>query len=623
MDGILKRQLLLHKLVSELISILSSQLNPGEFLSRFLTSAVRLIEGEGGTVWVKRAEKLEPLFHTGKSAELVPVDEEQEGGEEGILVKMSSDTRPFVFPVRSPDGNSDGLIGIYVPIEADDGLFAILKVVKKRASNVVYQEEIELLTNMGGLVRLYLNQLHLPKVIGKMGEIQKLFQVNQEIFASIETDEIAYAVANLVPTVVGCDRCIVGIAEKDKIKIKAITGQDFIEKKSATVRNLRGIFELVGKQGEAVTITPDIAEEPGREGLHDLVSAYFEVQPFRIMQAIPVKHEDCLLGVVSIETSKESVFPPNDLAMFNFVANQTAVALKNARLYRQIPFARTWQRLGALRDKVTGWSRFRTIATTATLLVVAAVFFLKVSNKIGGDCEVLPLATYYGRPRVDGVIKEFLVNEGDRVEPGAVVALLDDTEINNRLREAEARREVTRANMAKYFGLGQMADYAIEELKMKGIDKEIELLESELKDTQVVVAGSGVVLTPNLRFTERIGKPVAKGEELVEVGRLDRLLLAVAVPEKDIKFVRHGQKIRFLLNAFPEKQFEVAAGSIRQKAEPRPEGNFFIVESEVDLPVTSFKPGMKGKAKVYADKEAVWRVVFGDMIDWFRMKVFF
>jgi hypothetical protein len=373
-----------------------------------------------------------------------------------------------------------------------------------------------------------------------------------------------------------------------------------------------------------MTITPDMEEGDGDEKLRDMVASYFDTQPFRIMRVAPIKDEKRTLGVISIETSKEDVFPPNDLALFNFVANQTATAMKNARLYEEIPLARTWHALVGLKEKVAAWPRVKAITTAAIVIaVIAALFLWKIDNKIGGECEVLPLVKYYARARIDGIIKEFKVKEGDFVERGGIVALLDDKDVRRRLRQAEAKRAITRANMLKFFGLGQVADYAIEELKMQGVEKEIEVLLSELNDTLVTVDGSGVVLTSGLRFTERIGKPVGKGEELVEVGQLDELLLDVAVPEKDIRFIRPGQKIRFLLNSLPEEQFEVKVDSIRQKTEARPDGNFFIVESKVDLPSASFRPGMKGKAKVYAGKAPIWKVYLRDMIDFFRIKVFF
>jgi hypothetical protein len=115
---------------------------------------------------------------------------------------------------------------------------------------------------------------------------------------------------------------------------------------------------------------------------------------------------------------------------------------------------------------------------------------------------------------------------------------------------------------------------------------------------------------------------LAKGEELIEIGELDPLLLEVAVDEKDVKYIKVGQDIRFLLNSIPEKSFDVKAKMIREKAEAKEAGNFFIVEAELNSLEGPFKPGMMGEARVYTGKAPLGEVYFRDMIDWFKMKIF-
>jgi multidrug resistance efflux pump len=241
---------------------------------------------------------------------------------------------------------------------------------------------------------------------------------------------------------------------------------------------------------------------------------------------------------------------------------------------------------------------------------------------VSGKCEILPIQRHYARSKAEGILKTFLIHEGSKVKNGDIVAMLDDEPFQKKLREALTRKDVLQANVVKYFGLGEMADYEIERLKLKEVEAEIEFLQFELEKTKVVAEGSGVVITPQPRFWERIGKPVAKGEELAEIGELDSLRLEVAVDEKDIKFVKLGQEIHFLLNSLPEKSFDIKAKAVREKAEVRETGNFFIVEADLDTLNGPFKPGMKGEAKIYTGKAPLGEVYLRDMIEWFRMKIF-
>jgi hypothetical protein len=622
-----KKKLEFKSIVSELFSICRSQANLGQFLQNFLVSAVRLMEGDGGSLWIRRGANVELAFETGESREMLPVVEEEGKGDEGALLeKISQVMKPFVAPLVKKGMEEEGQrrsIGIYIPIEAEGGLFGILKVVKYRESNVIYKEEVELLQNLTGLIPFYMNQLQMPKVIGRMEEIGKLFDINKEIFSSLDPIKIAFTLANLIPGVVRCERCTVALYDGKKLRIKAITGQDLIEQKSVTIRSLTRILEEAAKRDDSLNLSHERLEGMEDGMLKEAAEEYFQDHPFKVLYAVPIRDKDQDFGVIGIETTKEESFSQTDLTFMKFVSAQAAIAHKNARLFQGIPFAKTWQRVFKISEKagLMPW-RKRAAIILVVLAIVLIPLLVPVENKVGGKCEILPINRYYARAKTEGILKTFAVQEGSSVKKGEIVAMLDDDPFQKRLREALTRKDVLQANVVKYFGQGQMADYEIERLKLKGVEAEIEFLQSELKNTKIVAEGSGVVVTPQPRFWERLGKSVAKGEELMEIGELDRLRMEVAVDEKDIKFVQVGQNIRFLLNSLPETSFEIKTKVIREKAEARETGNFFIVEADLDLLEGPFKPGMKGEAKVYAGKAPLGKVYLREMIEWFRMKIF-
>jgi multidrug efflux pump subunit AcrA (membrane-fusion protein) len=256
------------------------------------------------------------------------------------------------------------------------------------------------------------------------------------------------------------------------------------------------------------------------------------------------------------------------------------------------------------------------------MLLLLSIFVVKIDNKIKGRCEVFPSQKIYGRSNVDGIVKEFLVSEGDRVEPGETVARLETERIDMQLREARSRLSTAQSSMVKYFGEGRIPEYEIEKLRIKEIELEIDLLESDLENTRVTVGEGGVVTTPNPRLIERVGKPVARGEELVEVAALQDMLLEVAVPESDIQYVKAEQTIRIMLNSLPEHPFEARVSSVRRKAEVRQGGNVFVVEANLGKPERLIRPGMRGVAKIYAGKASIYEVYVMDMVNYFRMKLF-
>jgi hypothetical protein len=463
----------------------------------------------------------------------------------------------------------------------------------------------------------------MPKVIGRMEEIGKLFDINKEIFSSLDPIKIAFALANLLPDVVQCQRCTVALYDGKRLRIKAITGQDLIEQKSVTIRSLTRILEEAAKRNDSLHLTYESLQTMEEGELKEAGVEYFQDHPFKVLVAVPIRDKDQHFGVISIETAKEESFSQTDLTFIKFVSVQAALALKNARLFQGIPLAKTWQRVFKISEKagLMPW-RKRVAIILVVLAIILIPLLLPVENKVGGKCEILAIQRHYARAKTEGILKTFVVQEGSRVKEGEIVAMLDDDPFQKRLREALTRKDVLQANVVKFFGLGQMADYGIEQLRLKEVEAEIEFLRSELEKTKILAEGSGVVITPQPRFWERLGKPVAKGEELIEIGELDRLRLEVAVDERDIKFVKVGQNIRFLLNSLPEKSFEIKTKVIREKAEAMEAGNFFIVEADLDSLEGPFKPGMKGEAKVYTGKAPLGKVYLREMIEWFRMKIF-
>lgn len=624
-DEVLEQKKLEYKIaLGELFALCRSAADLSQFLQSFLLAAARVTDGQGGCLWVRRGEALALAFDTGDARMFVPATEGG-GGDDEIVERVSQVLNPYVAPLTYRGGGEErhGFIGIYVPVEKDDGLFGILKVVKEQASKVIYKEEVELLQHMTGLIPFYLNQLQMPKLRGRMEELAKLFDIDREIFSSLEPAKIAFVVANLLPEVVPCQRCTVALFGAEKLKIEAITGLDVIEQKSAVIRSLTRVIAATAEQNEPLSITQDGLEAMEEGELKEAGHEYLEEHPFRILHMTPIETKGRKLGMIGIESAKEENFSPTDLMFLKFVATQAALALENAHLFQGIPLAATSQKVRAVSQRFGLMSRVKRAAIVAILLLVfVGPFVIPLENKVSGKCTIQPMHRYFARSKSDGILKSFLVQEGKKVAQGSVVALLDDEPYRKRLAEALSRRDVLNADTIRNFGLKQYADYEISRLKLKEVEAEVAFLNAELEKTRILAEGAGTVVTPQPRFLERVGKAVAKGEELIEIGELDRLKLEVAVPEQEIKFVRVGQEIRFLLNSLPERSFDVKIDKIREKAETTGTQNSFIVEAALHDVKGPFKPGMEGMARIYTGKQSLGRVFFGDMIDWFTMFFF-
>jgi multidrug resistance efflux pump len=614
--------------VSELVNLADSKVEMGSFLGRFLRQSVGLLDGVGGTVWILRGNNLDPVFQEGVAREL-----EGKLGEE--IQKIPSivleQRKPYVASLGNHAGENPGydgnLVATYVMLESDQGPLGILQVIKRTGpEQVVYEEEVKLLQNLARIVSLYLTNVRLPKIVGRFGDLSRLFSADREIFSSLDPLEIAYKLANVIPELMEVQRCTVATYDGDRLVIRAISGQDTIDSKSVVVKRLTRLLAHAATAGEPLFICGSREESFDKvPALRGEVDTYFQLNPFRSLYTFPIEVEGETLGLLCLESTREEPFLENDRALVELFSKQGAVALRNARLHHSIPMRVPYEKWLAARRWVAETPRVKVgIYFLLALVVFVGPFVWPVQVRVGGDVEVAPVQRTFARSKVDGVLREFKIREGEQVRAGQVVALLDDEEPQKRLREAAARAEILRASATKYHGVGQIAEYEVEKLKLQEVQIEIELLRDMLGKARILAESEGTVLTPQPRMLERIGKPVVRGEEIIEVGDLNDLILQAAVPEEDISWVKAGHPISFILNSLPERRMETKVALIHPKAEVKEKGNFFIVDAELSgIKGVQFKPGMKGTGKVYGEERSLAFVFFRRLLNFVRIHVLF
>jgi HlyD family secretion protein len=174
-----------------------------------------------------------------------------------------------------------------------------------------------------------------------------------------------------------------------------------------------------------------------------------------------------------------------------------------------------------------------------------------------GICALGRLAPKEGVIRVAGpsrpavVISKLLVEEGDRVEEGQAIAILDSYEVQKaevaRLQaELEnAERELKR--VSKLYADGVSSDSArdVAEMKAKVARAFVAGAKAEFERSVVRSPLTGQVLEIHARTGERVGR-----EGIAELGRTDEMYAIAEVYETDIARVSVGQRAQIESPAF-------------------------------------------------------------------------
>jgi len=90
-------------------------------------------------------------------------------------------------------------------------------------------------------------------------------------------------------------------------------------------------------------------------------------------------------------------------------------------------------------------ARFFRLAVLAA--AIAALFFVRMELRIGGEFVVLPAQNADVRAAVDGIIAEVQADEGDAVSKGTPIVLLSERDLRAELRKLKAQKEETEARL--------------------------------------------------------------------------------------------------------------------------------------------------------------------------------
>ena len=226
-----------------------------------------------------------------------------------------------------------------------------------------------------------------------------------------------------------------------------------------------------------------------------------------------------------------------------------------------------------------------------------------LSRTVRVAAPVEPLRTIRLATSVEGIVREMLVEEGDQVRAGEVVARLDVTEQRAELARARARLQERRAHFARLEDLRQRDyvdagthDTAAAELAIAA--SEVELWETRVGFGTVRATADGTVIA---RHVEP-GEAVSRHAPVADIADLDQLVLRLGVSELDVVALQAEAPVGVRIDALDAGR--VFAARIR-RIFPAAESASRLVVVEVAIPdaaAQGVRPGYLGRAELLVDR---------------------
>jgi membrane fusion protein (multidrug efflux system) len=210
------------------------------------------------------------------------------------------------------------------------------------------------------------------------------------------------------------------------------------------------------------------------------------------------------------------------------------------------------------------------------------------TTTITSDAEAVVVA------RVGGEVQEILIEEGDHVHAGQVLARLDGDRLRLRMQQAKAELEKVTREYERFVQLqekGLVSASALESLKfdMDALQAVYELQRLDYRYTYIIAPISGVVSARVVK----IGQHVNVNDATFKITNKSKLVAYLKIPQTELeKFsVDHRAKVR--VDAMPELSFDAQIVRISPTIDTR--NGTFRATVKIDNTDELLAPGMFGR----------------------------
>jgi GAF domain-containing protein len=607
----------------------STSLDFDELLPKVFHRVLAALGAEGGSIWIAEGDVLKCRLAVGGRGERLIGAEVPVGtgfvGDVAQQQKTTVVTRAQEDPRFQPDidrAEPNMALNVMATAMVTEGVtVGAIQISNKLTRDGMFEPgDRELLEGVAALAAVSLRNARLHGAERRANELAVLLDISREITATLDLDRVLQSVVHLASRALSFDRGAVGLYEKGRCDIRAVSGEEAIDRKDPRLQDLVGRAEWAAGRGESLYLSDRTA--PGSDAERMFITIFgpdLEKDDVGSGLYLPLKDEAGVLGVLVFESRVPDFATDTQREVAAILANQTAVALRNAQLYHQVPMVDALGALAAKKQALAAVPR-RKLLTYAgiTIMAIAALTLIRWPFRVSGtDATFRPTSFAPVRALVPGVVERIPVTEGMAVSRGTPVAYL-------RANALRADREATAAEAASADRLaslaasrGDAAEERLQRMRQEALRRELGLIEEELGLTVLRSPVSGTVLTP--RPEERTGISVEEGDLVMTLGRTDSLELDFTVDQRDIGRVRSGQEVRLRTDAMPQRTFIGRVTSIAPQAVDSGDVPGYPVRVIVPNPDGLLKPSQSAYVRVLTDPESAATRVLRGPARWIRL----
>ncbi|EIJ38736.1 efflux RND transporter periplasmic adaptor subunit [Galbibacter orientalis] len=254
-----------------------------------------------------------------------------------------------------------------------------------------------------------------------------------------------------------------------------------------------------------------------------------------------------------------------------------------------------------------------------------------ITNRVVATGKVIPEDEVLIKPQISGIIESILVEEGDKLKSGDLIAKIKV--VPNEQSLVSARGRVSNAQIAlnnakieydrnkKLFDKGVVAsqDFLSVELQYNQAKQELQNAQNDYQIIRVGSAGGSATANTNIRATVDgtvLEIPVKEGDQVIEannfndgtsiatIADMSKMIFEGQVDEAEVDKLEMGMPISINLGAVQDKEFDAKLKFIAPKGVEDQGAVQFTIKADLSLPSDVFiRAGYSANASIILEKK--------------------
>jgi RND family efflux transporter MFP subunit len=297
------------------------------------------------------------------------------------------------------------------------------------------------------------------------------------------------------------------------------------------------------------------------------------------------------------------------------LAGQATVALRNAQMYKEVPFISVLEPVLERKRKFMAMEKKRRTAILA--IAAAAIVFLGIVPlplRVDGDAVVAPVHRVQVQPEIEGVVDKVYVREGESVSRGQLLAELDAWDYRSAAAAAQAKYQTAVLQVNHALAGNDTGEAGVQRVQADYWKSEVDRARELLDRTQLRAPIDGVVSTPHVE--NFVGRRLQHGDSFAEVIDTSQTVVDLAVQDGDAGLLRTGLPAVVKLNSYAMRNFRGEVAVVSPKGDLQGESRVFYARVALPNADSAIRAGMEGRGKVTVGWYPSGYVIFRKPLQW-------